>query len=101
MSEDKREDILVRIEAILSANKTEGFKVYRNRAALEENDLPAYVLLDGGEEKQKGSDDRRAPILMLMTPQIFYVPLPPENRTNDGIGPQMSEERSKLIKAIR
>lgn len=102
MSEDRREAILVRLEAILleTAVSGSGINVYRDRAELEDNELPAYVLLDGGEERTINTSDRRGPTLLTMSPQIFYVPVPPTTRVNEGLGPQMSEHRAKLISAV-
>lgn len=100
---DKREQILVRLEAILVETATTGTNVYRDRADLEDNELPAYVLLDGNETKQVGASDvggRRGPQIMLLTPQIFHVPVPPENQLNVGIGPTISEHRVLLLRAI-
>lgn len=100
MSEDKREQILARLEAILVGLADTGINVYRDRAELEDNELPAYVLLDGNEDADVVPKDRRGPQIMRMTPQIFYVPVPPENRMNEGIGPQMAEHRMILIRGI-
>jgi hypothetical protein len=100
MSSDKREDILARLEAILVATADAGVHVYRDRAELEEAELPAYVLLDGSEMKGHHEQRQARPNIMLLTPQIFYVPVPPTNQLNEGIGPQLSAHRIKLIKAV-
>jgi hypothetical protein len=100
---DKREQILVRLEELLvaiAATNTENTFVYRDRAELEESELPAYVLLDGNETKELGSSNKRGPQIMSLTPQVFYIPVPPENQLNTGIGPQLSEHRIKLLKGI-
>ena len=97
---DRREEILVRIEAVLTSVKAPEMFVYRDRAALEDRELPAYVLLDGNETKLMESSDKRNPLVMELTPQIFFVPVPPENQLNEGVGPNISEHRITLLKAI-
>lgn len=104
--EDKRENILVRINEILTevavANPSAGIKVYRNQVEFEtaQNELPAYVLLDGIENSVVESSDKRGPQVMVLEPQIFYVPVPTENPQNVGVGPSLSTMRSTLLKAI-
>jgi hypothetical protein len=101
MSEDTREAILVRIEAILTdVAGDSGIRVYRDRAGFEDEDLPAYVLLDGIETLVEKADDRRGPQIMSLLSQIFYVPVPTENQLNVGIGPLLSQHRIKLVKGI-
>jgi hypothetical protein len=103
MSDDRRERILVRLQAILETVAGEGIFVYRDRAELESEELPAYVLLDGVETREHGSTEqggRRAPSIMAMSPQIFYVPVPTENRKNEGVGPLLSQHRNILVRAI-
>lgn len=98
--EDKREQILVKLEAILNAVKADGMFVWRDRAELDTDELPAYVLLDGIETRSLGSTTRRGPQIMLLFPQIFYVPVPTENQMNEGIGPRLSSHRALLVKSI-
>ncbi len=102
MAEDKRELILVRLEAILNTVATAASipYVYRDRAALEDTELPAYVLLDGIETLNTKSSDRRGPQVMLLMAQIFYVPIPTENSLNVGVGPLLSQHRINLIRGI-
>lgn len=101
MAVDKREQILLRIEAILTALAGDsGIRVYRDRSEFETAELPAYVLLDGIENKLTGANDRRSPQIMLLNPQIFYVPVPTENALNEGVGPNLSAQRVTMIKAI-
>lgn len=98
---DKREDILSRLEAILTAlaaNTT--ISVYRDRAEFDDTELPAYVLLDGTETKQTGSSDKRGPQIMLLQPQIFYVPKPTENQLNIGVPADLSGKRVAMIKVV-
>lgn len=103
MSDDRRERILVRVEAILTelaTNDGTGIHVYRNRAEFETYELPAYVLLDGVENNEVASSDKRGPQIMSLQPQIFYVPVPTENPMNDGMGPRLSAMRSAMVKAL-
>lgn len=97
---DVREQILTRVLAIMTATKDADEHVYRNRAELQGPELPAWVLLDGNEEAVVQSSGRRAPPLMVVTPELYYGPSPSENRDNDGIGQIMSARRTKLIRAI-
>lgn len=111
MAEDKREQILVRVEAILTALAADtGIYVWRDMAELDEEEtspgsgifkeMPAYVLLDGVETSQTKSSDKRGPQIMLLQAQIFYVPVPTANRLNVGVGPDLSAKRVAMIKAI-
>lgn len=102
MPQDRREDILLRLEAILTtlAGNSAGIHVYRNRAEFDLAELPAYVLLDGTETMSVHSNDRRGPQLMLLSPQIFYVPVPTENQLNVGVGPQLSAMRVAMVKSV-
>lgn len=100
---DKRELILVRLLAILETIDIEAGHVYRDRAEFEKEELPALVLLDGSETKAMPSAGRaggRVPQIMILTPQIFFVPLPTENSLNEGVGEMLSAFRIKIIKAI-
>lgn len=100
-SEDKREEILAQLEVILNgvAGGTD-IRVYRDRAEFQYEELPAYILLDGTESLTIKSNDRRAPQIMLLLPQIFYVPIPTENPLNENMGPQLSAMRITMVKAI-
>lgn len=101
---DRREQILQRLEVILQrlAPTGSGINVYRDRAELEDNELPAYVVLDGNETKLPGvpAQSRSVAQIMLLTPQIFWVPVPPNNVLNVGIGPNLSGQRVTLLSAI-
>ena len=101
MAQDKREAILVRLEAVLTALAGDtGIKVWRDRAEFELNELPAYVLLDGTETKAANSSDHRGPQIMLLQPQMFYVPVPTENALNIGVGPDLSGMRVAMIRSV-
>lgn len=100
MAVDKREGILVRLHELLTELAGDDIHVYRNQAAFETDELPAYALLDGVETKEYGSTDKRGPSLMVLQPEIFYVPVPTENPKNTGVGPAMSTKRNVMIKKI-
>ena len=103
MAEDKREQILVRLEVILTALASDtDIHVYRDRADFdtEFDELPAYVLMDGSESAVLKSSDRRGPQIMALQAQIFYLPKPTANNKNEGMGPQLSAKRSAMIAAI-
>jgi len=98
---DKREQILSHLELILTtlASGT-NIQVHRDRAEFDESELPAYVLLDGVETTGVRSNDRRGPQVMLLLPQIFYVPMPTENQLNEGMALNLSAMRVAMIKAF-
>ncbi len=100
MSNDRREDILLRLQAILTTLADGEIHVYRDRAEFDAEELPAYILLDGVETVQTRSSDRRGPQVMLLQPQIFYVPRPTENQLNVGVGPNLSAMRVEMIRVI-
>ena len=112
MAVDKREQILVRLEQILTtlAESTDIPYVWRDRAEFDYEetspgsgvfkDLPAYVLLDGTETKLLQSKDMRGPSIMLLQAQLFYVTRPTENQLNVGFGPALSSQRSAMITAV-
>jgi hypothetical protein len=105
MSRDKYEDIVVRIEQILTtlaAAEEETTHVWRDRIAFDENDdLPAYLVLDGSEERKMATTDKQGFNIMEVTPPIFYIPKPTENHLNLGVGPKISARRTAIIKAIK
>lgn len=102
---DRREEILVRLLAILGT--IEGIPsghVYRNQAAFESPELlPAAVMLDGGETigVSPGRRGMSVATTAIMTPQVFIVLRPSENETNEGVGEALSAFRVKLIRALR
>lgn len=101
MAVDKREMVLVRLNAILDALAADtNIKVYRDRAEFEADELPAYVLLDGTENKILQAKDMRGPAIMLLQAQLFWVGLPTQNTKNLNVGPQLSEKRSAMIAAV-
>ena len=101
---DVREQILLRILAILNQVKPNGTYVFRNRVELgfegATDELPAYVLLDGSEEAVVQSNRRNGPPLVVLTPEIYYGPKISEDRKNEGVGEFISTQRARMLKAL-
>lgn len=110
---DKREMILVRLEAILTKLALDtGIYVWRDRAEFDYEetapgsgvftDLPAYVLLDGTENNTMVSKRQGTPppTIMLLQAQLFYVPVPTADTLNKDMGPQLSAKRAAMIAAV-
>lgn len=98
---DKREMILVRLNAILTTLAGDsGIFVYRDRADFDKEELPAYILLDGTETKLLQSKDMRGPAIMLLQCQMFWVALQTDNNLNVNVGPDLSAKRSAMIAAV-
>lgn len=108
MAVDVREQILLRLKTLLDAlaedSEESEFFSWRNRAELNETEMPAYVLLDGIETiKNIGVTNpklRSAPQVMILECQIFYVPLPTENQLNEGMGEKLSIHRNRVVTKI-
>jgi hypothetical protein len=105
---DKREQILERLKTILDGVPSfVGFSehtVVRNRALLQNDVLPALVLLDGNEEEFTSSERRgrtaMGPQVMLMQPQIFCVLKPRTLPSNELVGEELNMFRAAIIQAI-
>lgn len=109
MSVDKREEILVRLLAILETLKTDNTveTVVRNRGLLKNDERPALALLDGSESSTLLGGGRgrvkMSVARVTMRPQIFGLlkAQQPQGKTGtDNIGTQLNVMRGKLIKAI-
>lgn len=105
MAIDRREAILVRIEAVLET--VDGLEtVARNRGLLDNDDRPAAVLLDGDEQERNPRVGRNVtgrqamtPVMMTMRPQVFVV-LKNKKPANDGQGTLLNTVRTAIIQAI-
>ena len=107
---DVRESIITRLETVLGG--IEGITaVYRDRAEMPIEKLPAAVLLDGSEtlaqEITANKFVRMPPAIFTLMPQIFIVLRPRDDMTNttlDGadapIGPELSTYRNRVITAV-
>jgi hypothetical protein len=74
---DRREDILVRLEAILTA--VAGLSARRMTADVRKGDRPCAVLMDGDEEAREDSVEIEVSNGIDMTPQIaLFVASPAE-----------------------
>jgi hypothetical protein len=97
---DRREEILTRINAVLSG--IEGVVlVQRNSVDVPESKVPALVLLDGDENPlDEGSFGKgrgpNTPILMQMFPEIYILMI--EDPAD--VGTSMNAMRSKVVDAI-
>lgn len=103
MSVNRREEILARLFAILQAQ--DGFNTFkRNRALLDNDALPAVILLDGNETVRTSGERRgrhgMSPVIVTMTPQIFVL-LKNNKPTNDNnVGTMLNTYRGAIIRAI-
>lgn len=105
--QDKREQILLRMLTLLgTVNGTaDSLNVFRNRAEIPEEKLPALVLLDG-TEKLKYPDMPRTrggalvPAVFDLTPQVFIVLRPRKTIDNPGVGEELSGLRVQVLKAF-
>lgn len=107
---DTREDILERLETVLAS--IEGITaVYRDRAEMPTDMLPAAILLDGSEmiaqEIVPSKSVRMPPAIFTLVPQIFIVLKPRDDMSNttlDGVeapvGPELSSYRLQVISAV-
>lgn len=102
---DKRELILLRIEAVLKEQIGDNM-VYRNRSDLESMQRPCAILLDGNESSTgtltrksgRGPDIRVD--LMELRPQIYLFLKRREERLAHERGPELSGWRVQLLNAI-
>lgn len=105
--QDKREMILVRMAALLgTVNGTaETMNVFRNRAEIPEEKLPALVILDGREKIKYPNLPRSrggivVPAVFDLTPQVFIVLRPRKTVDNPGVGEELSGLRMQVLKAF-
>jgi hypothetical protein len=107
MPTDKREQILLRLQAILGGiTGLAPTQVFRDRGEFDEERavFPFSVLLDGTERKlSEGRDGRGGvvlPMIMELSPQIFLMLKPKVLNKASEYGPEISGWRVKVIKAI-
>jgi hypothetical protein len=116
MSFDKREAILEQMLVVLGqvgsgwvAQANGETSVFRNRAEIPTEKLPALVLLDGSEtiiaRPGWGSStgitpSTPAPQIYQLTPQVFIVCKPRDTIENVGVGEELSAMRMKLLTAM-
>jgi len=110
MTNDRREDILARLQVVLGGvPNVRG--VWRDRGVLKQSMAPAILLLDGNETRQTRVEGRghtqMPPAVFTLKPQIAIL-LPPrdtvQNLTLGGvpqpIGPDLSAYRVAIIAAV-
>jgi hypothetical protein len=105
--QDKRENILLRMLALLgTVNGTpDPLSVFRNRAEIPTDKLPALVLLDGREilknpQAVHNRGGARAPGIFELSPQVFIVLRPRNTIDNPGVGEELSGLRMQVLKAF-
>jgi hypothetical protein len=79
--------------------------VFRNRAEIPEEKLPALVLLDGRETLKYPDMPRTrggalVPAVFDLTPQVFIVLKPRKDIANPGVGEELSDLRVQVLKAF-
>jgi len=114
MAYDRREDILNYIHTVILqevANASGGF-AYRDRGDIEPVNpetqvaqLPGLILLDGKESqgvstRGHGGSGGLIPTVMVMQPQIYVALKPRDTSANEGVGPELSAWRMRILKAI-
>jgi hypothetical protein len=104
---DKRETILERMLTLLGTvnSTTPPLNVFRNRAEIPTDKLPALVLLDGKEVlKNPAMPHTRGgavvPGIFDLTPQVFIVLRPRDDINNTGVGEELSGLRMQVLKAF-
>lgn len=105
MSRDRREEILIQLEAVLLEEIGEG-RVHRDRSDLDRMERPCVIMLDGVESstgtltrKSARGPDIRADIMELR-PEVFLFLKRREEAQAATRGPELSAYRMQLIKAV-
>jgi hypothetical protein len=100
---DKREMLLERMLALLGmvTNGAE-LSVFRNRAEIPTDKLPALVLLDGKEDLRNPDMPHtrggiRVPAVFDLSPQVFIVLRPRDDINNAGVGEELSALRVQIL----
>lgn len=99
---DKREDILLRLNAVMASLLDTPDYAFRNAGEVPETARPAIVVLDADEELDTkldpyGKGRPSAQIIpVVLKPEIFVL----VQETDDQIGPKINEWRAKVIKAV-
>jgi hypothetical protein len=114
---DKREMILAHVLVLLGTvndtyDPSQVLNVFRNRAEIPIDKLPAVVLLDGKENIKypklpygKGGASytpggSSIPTVYDLLPQVFIVLKPRDDINNTGVGEELSGLRMQVLKAI-
>lgn len=106
---DRREEILVRLLALLGTVELDGYaveNVFRNRGVFPEDKRPAIALLDGSEDvalsgaPKSSRQSGPVPYLMSLKPFIHVALLRREITKADELGPELSAFRRGIIAAV-
>lgn len=113
---DKRELILSQMLTLLTqvgtgwvAQVNGDLSVFRNRAEIPTDKLPALVLLDGRESLKGGQPKSLSMGLVpgqipaqiyVLEPQVFIICKPRDTIENAGVGPELSTMRVKVLNAF-
>jgi hypothetical protein len=109
---DKREMILSQMLLLLSTvsdtyDPSQSLNVFRNRAEIPADKLPAVVLLDGKESLKYPKmlpvatrGGALIPAVYDLHPQVFIVLRPRDDIQNEGVGEELSGLRMQVLKAI-
>jgi len=93
MSNDRREDILSRLYAILKTIK--GVSVYRNVDEVPDAKRPYLMLIDGDEVRSDTAAGKNSqPVVMKMSPLILF------GTSGTDVGPDVNALRAKVLPAI-
>ena len=106
MTVHRREDILARVMEILEEVATADTSienVYRNRGAIENDKLPALMLLDGDETTRNTGEGRgrarMSSMLTVLHPQVFIL-IRNKKPKNEDVGQLLNTYRGNIVKAI-
>jgi hypothetical protein len=107
---DKREMILRQMLLLLSTvtdSASQFLSIFRNRAEIPIEKLPAVVLLDGKEKLKYPKilpvatrGGALVPAVYDLLPQVFIVLRPRDDINNAGVGEELSGLRMQILKAI-
>lgn len=99
MAEDKRELILARLDAVLNATVDNSF---RNTTEINDEKLPAAVLLDADEQIAQNKDiagrsrPANGPVVLELRPEVILV----VRERAAKVGCALNVQRAKMIKAV-
>jgi hypothetical protein len=107
---DKREMILAQMLLLLGTitdSVSQSLNVFRNRAEIPADKLPAVVLLDGKENIRwpkilpvATRGGARIPAVYDLHPQVFIILKPRDDIQNEGVGEELSGLRMQVLKAM-
>jgi len=102
---DRREAILARLFTVagIPAHTPPFTTRVRNRAMIDPDKRPTFVMLDGTESEAASQPNRGrvalSPSIMILRPQLFVL-LKTQKPTNETVGQLLNEYRVAMLKAI-